>query len=78
MKSEDRAISGRAFLTAAMISRDGLTGLFRLTRLIMRRDRLRIPIWVGGVAALIVIHRHRANLGRILAGTERRVGQRLS
>ena len=30
------------------------------------------------VAALIVIHRHRANLGRILAGTERRVGQRLS
>ena len=30
------------------------------------------------VAALIVIHRHRDNLGRILAGTERRVGQRLS
>ena len=30
------------------------------------------------VAAVIVIHRHRDNLARILAGTERRVGQRLS
>ena len=29
------------------------------------------------VAALIIIHRHRGNLGRLLAGTERRVGQRL-
>lgn len=38
-----------------MISGDGLTGLFRLTRLIMRRDRMRIPIWVCGVAALIVV-----------------------
>jgi glycerol-3-phosphate acyltransferase PlsY len=30
------------------------------------------------VAALIIVHRHRANLARLLAGTERRVGQRLS
>ena len=30
------------------------------------------------VAALIVLHRHRANLARVVAGTERRVGQRLS
>lgn len=29
------------------------------------------------VAAVIVLHRHRANLSRLLAGTERRVGQRL-
>ncbi len=29
------------------------------------------------VAALIIVHRHRANLARLLSGTERRVGQRL-
>jgi glycerol-3-phosphate acyltransferase PlsY len=31
----------------------------------------------AGIAAVIVIHRHRSNLARLLAGTERRVGQRL-
>ena len=31
----------------------------------------------AAVAAAIIIHRHRANLGRLIAGTERRVGQRL-
>jgi glycerol-3-phosphate acyltransferase PlsY len=30
------------------------------------------------VAAVIIIHRHRANLARVIAGTERRVGQRLN
>ncbi len=29
------------------------------------------------IAALIILHRHRANLARLHAGTERRVGQRL-
>jgi len=29
------------------------------------------------IAAVIIIHRHRGNLARLLAGTERRVGQRL-
>jgi glycerol-3-phosphate acyltransferase PlsY len=32
----------------------------------------------AAVAAAIIIHRHRANLARVIAGTERRVGQRLS
>jgi glycerol-3-phosphate acyltransferase PlsY len=31
----------------------------------------------AALAAAIIIHRHRANMGRLLAGTERRVGQRL-
>jgi glycerol-3-phosphate acyltransferase PlsY len=31
----------------------------------------------AAVAAAIIIHRHRANLSRLIAGTERRVGQRL-
>jgi acyl phosphate:glycerol-3-phosphate acyltransferase len=29
------------------------------------------------IAALIIIHRHRGNLARLFAGTERRVGQRI-
>jgi glycerol-3-phosphate acyltransferase PlsY len=33
---------------------------------------------VGAIlSALIIVHRHRANLARLIAGTERRVGQRL-
>jgi glycerol-3-phosphate acyltransferase PlsY len=37
------------------------------------------PVVVAGAvaAALIVVHRHRSNLARLLAGTERRVGERL-
>ena len=31
----------------------------------------------AAIAAAVIIHRHRANLARILAGTERRVGLRL-
>jgi glycerol-3-phosphate acyltransferase PlsY len=38
------------------------------------------PAVVGigaALAAAMIVHRHRANLARLLAGTERRVGQRL-
>jgi len=38
------------------------------------------PTAVSGgavIAALIIIERHRANLGRLAAGTERRIGQRI-
>ncbi len=31
----------------------------------------------AGISAGIILHRHRANVARLLAGTERRVGQRL-
>jgi acyl phosphate:glycerol-3-phosphate acyltransferase len=35
-------------------------------------------VMVGAaLSAFIIVHRHRANLARLLAGTERRVGQRL-
>ena len=40
-----------------------------------------VPVVVSagaGLAAAIIIHRHRANLARLIAGTERRVGQRLA
>lgn len=37
------------------------------------------PVVVGAVlSALIIVHRHRGNLARVMAGTERRVGQRLN
>ncbi len=29
------------------------------------------------VAALVIVHRHRGNLARLMAGTERRIGQRI-
>ena len=32
----------------------------------------------SAIAALAILHRHRANIARVLAGTERRVGQRLT
>jgi glycerol-3-phosphate acyltransferase PlsY len=31
----------------------------------------------AAVAAVIIVHRHRGNLARLFAGTERRVGERL-
>lgn len=38
-----------------------------------------VPLVAVGaaVSAAIIVHRHRANLARLMAGTERRVGQRL-
>jgi glycerol-3-phosphate acyltransferase PlsY len=37
------------------------------------------PVAVGAIiTALFILHRHRTNLARLLAGTERRVGERLS
>jgi acyl phosphate:glycerol-3-phosphate acyltransferase len=32
----------------------------------------------SAIAALLILHRHRANIARVLAGTERRVGQRIT
>jgi glycerol-3-phosphate acyltransferase PlsY len=29
------------------------------------------------IAALLIVHRHRTNVGRLVAGTERRIGQRI-
>jgi len=39
-------------------------------------DNPMVPIGAT-VSALVIVHRHRANLSRLFAGTERRVGQRL-
>jgi ABC-2 type transport system permease protein len=34
---------------------EATAGLIRLIRLILRRDRLRLPTWIGGVVALMVV-----------------------
>jgi len=39
-------------------------------------DNPMVPIGAT-VSALVIVVRHRANLSRLFAGTERRVGQRL-
>jgi glycerol-3-phosphate acyltransferase PlsY len=36
-----------------------------------------LAVVVAAVAAVIIVHRHRGNLGRLFAGTERRVGERV-
>jgi glycerol-3-phosphate acyltransferase PlsY len=40
-------------------------------------DPVVVPLGAAA-AALVIVHRHRANLARIFAGTERRIGHRLS
>jgi acyl phosphate:glycerol-3-phosphate acyltransferase len=40
-------------------------------------DPIVVPLGAAA-AAVVIVHRHRANLARIFAGTERRIGQRLS
>jgi glycerol-3-phosphate acyltransferase PlsY len=36
------------------------------------------PVAVGAaISAVIIVHRHRGNLARLVAGTERRVGERI-
>jgi glycerol-3-phosphate acyltransferase PlsY len=39
-------------------------------------DLPRSVVLGAGAAALIIVHRHRANFARVVAGTERRIGQR--
>jgi glycerol-3-phosphate acyltransferase PlsY len=37
-----------------------------------------VVVVAGGLAsAVVILHRHRANLGRLVEGTERRIGQRI-
>jgi glycerol-3-phosphate acyltransferase PlsY len=40
-------------------------------------DPVVVPLGAAA-AAVVIVHRHRPNLSRLLAGTERRIGQRLS
>lgn len=75
------AIAGVVFIVAIWATRyvsvGSLAGAVTLAIAAVASD---VPATVSTgaiLAALIIVHRHRANLSRLLAGTERRVGQRL-
>ena len=74
-------IAGAAFLVSVWISRyisvGSLAGSLTLAVAAAATDAPAAVLVGSIVAALIIVLRHRANLARIVAGTERRVGQRL-
>lgn len=75
------AISGGVFVLAVWATRYVSVGsLAGAVTLAMAAAATDVPatVAVGAVlAAAVIVHRHRGNLARLMAGTERRVGQRL-
>lgn len=76
------AIAGVVFLFAVWATRYISVGsMAGAVALAVTAAAIEVPaaVAVGAViAALIIIHRHRDNLARLMSGTERRVGQRLT
>lgn len=75
-------VASGVFLIAVWVTRyisvGSLAGAVTLAAVAVAGE-LPAAVGVGAVvAALIILHRHRDNLTRVIAGTERRVGQRLS
>jgi glycerol-3-phosphate acyltransferase PlsY len=75
------AIAGAVFVVSVWISRYISVGsmaaaiALALTAVVSHAPQ---PVVAGAIlAALIIMHRHRGNLARVMAGTEHRVGQRL-
>jgi len=76
------AIAGSVFLLAVWVTRyisvGSLAGAVTLA-VAASAETLPAAVVAGAIiAALIIVHRHRGNLARLHAGTERRVGQRAS
>lgn len=74
-------LAGAMFILAVCATRyisvGSLAGTITLAVASAAGDRP-APIVLGALAtAVLVIHRHRGNLSRLIAGTERRVGQRI-
>jgi acyl phosphate:glycerol-3-phosphate acyltransferase len=71
------AVFALAIWVTRYISVGSMAGAVTLAVTTAARD-MPAAITVGTtIAAVIIIHRHRGNLARLIAGTERRVGQRL-
>jgi glycerol-3-phosphate acyltransferase PlsY len=74
-------IAGGVFLFAVWVTRYISAGsIAAAITLAVAAAASEVPaaVAVGAVvSAFIIVHRHRANLARLVAGTERRVGQRL-
>jgi glycerol-3-phosphate acyltransferase PlsY len=60
------------------ISVGSIAGAVTLALVAAATDAPSVVAVGAAIAAAIVMHGHRANLARLLAGTERRVGQRMS
>jgi glycerol-3-phosphate acyltransferase PlsY len=75
------AVAGGVFVVAVWITRyisaGSLAAAVSLAIIAATSDAGRAVAIGAAVSAAIIIHRHRANLARLRAGTERRVGQRL-
>ena len=75
------AVAGAVFALAIWVTRYVSVGsMAAAVTLAVTTAAIDVPAasTVGSaLAAVIIIHRHRGNLARLLAGTERRVGQRL-
>jgi len=75
------AIAGAVFALAVWVTRyisvGSMTAAVTLAVTAAAAD-VSLAVAVGAaVTAAIIVHRHRGNLGRLLSGTERRVGERL-
>jgi len=73
-------IASGAFVVAVWATRyisvGSVVGAISLTTAAIAGDAP-APVSIGATgAALMILHRHRANLARVMAGTERRIGQR--
>jgi glycerol-3-phosphate acyltransferase PlsY len=75
------AVASVAFVLAVWatryISAGSLAGAATLAVATAASDMPRSVVLGAIVTALIIVHRHRGNLSRIIAGTERRIGQRV-
>jgi len=74
-------IASAAFVVAVWVTRyisvGSVVGALTLAVVAVASDAPGAIEIGSAVAAVTILHRHRANLGRVAAGTERRVGQRL-
>lgn len=73
------AVAGAVFVATVWVTRYVSAGsVAAAMTLAVAASASAAPLVAVGaaVAAVIIVHRHRANLARLLAGTERRLGQR--
>jgi len=75
-------IAALAFLLAVSLTRfisvGSIAGAVTLVVMAAVSDAPGVVALGAAASALIIIHRHRGNLARLLAGTERRIGQRVA
>ncbi|MSO29586.1 MAG: glycerol-3-phosphate 1-O-acyltransferase [Acidobacteria bacterium] len=75
------AIASAVFILAVWVTRyisvGSMAGAIALAVSAAASEAPRAVAVGAAIAALIIIHRHRGNLARLVSGTERRVGQRL-